>query len=574
MLKIIQNKFKTPDNSLFKLLISTECPVKFHFLPLEEFKMEDEIYVKMNARGKPLTGFENFKANFSSLFDIDRKSKLDNEWLDIFWKMELNDNKSSINIDNVDKKYFNFLKNVTLNFYAETENISKDFREDFDIYDCYKRVYSQDKTSLYELSKVLDSLQLYDDKKKYFADFLKDIPAYRERLRFYALSRFFVTQGNLNETNAVLYNRWMRVCRNLINNSPINDSDDFCIALRSVKQLSGKICNLYEHIINPESKIHGFLQKQWDEEKIKANLILNHNEKNWNEKICAIENHPHFDGQIGFILNFSTVGEDYDINQFSDYSNKLSRLFGDEHQDKNGCLFQRALLTRGDYLVNINYDRTFCTFNSNDNWRKVFNDNTKSAYLKALLDNLDVNNIEDGLKKMINDYPDDNSDWRSLFIKNEGIIEYCNNYRIAEWDNGKIVLARSSSVNWRKHAELYSLILYKTKLENRQFPPFTKTWYWETTGERAVLDNWDYKEHHFTIDILYDYIKKYYTFRFYDKNGNMTIPTEIQEIIEPLNFHKNKNDNSWTRQNCGETVEETTQEINNLTSKLSEINNS
>jgi hypothetical protein len=484
MLKIIQNKFKTPDKALFDRLINENSPVKFHFLPLEKFKMEDEIYVKMNARGKPLTEFENFKANFSILFDIDLKSKLDNEWLDIFWGLEKED-KASINIKKVDEKYFNFLKNITLNFYAETKDLSKDFREEFDIYDCYKEVYSQE--YLCELSKVLDSLHSDDDNKgnyfKYFIDFLKDAPSYKERLRFYALSRFFVTQGNLNDKNAEIYNKWMRVCKNLINNSYVYNPEDFCIALRSIKQFSENICNLYEYIVKPESKIHGFLQRQWEEEKIKTGLILNHNDKNWNEKICEIENHPYFDGQIGFILNFSKDGEDYDINSFSNYSCKLSELFGEKHQNKNGCLFQRALLTRGDYLVNINYDRTFCSFNSNDNWRKVFNDSTKSVYLKELLDIIDINNIEDDLKKMISAYPDDINDWKSLFIKNEGIIEYCNDYRIAEWGKGKIVLSRSPSVNWRTHAELYSYTLYKTELlKNKQFPPFTEIWYCDASN--------------------------------------------------------------------------------------------
>ncbi|MDR0762851.1 MAG: DUF262 domain-containing protein [Campylobacteraceae bacterium] len=588
MLKIIKDKFKTPDKDLFNLLIGADCPIKFHFLPLEKYKMEDEIYVKMNARGKPLTEFENIKANFSVLFDIESKPKLDNEWLDIFWKLELKEATSSINIEKVDKKYFNFLKNITLNFYVETKDIEKNLIEEFDIYDYYKEVYSPDTAYLCKLSKVLDALQSYDDKEKYFINFLVDAPTYEERLQFYALSLFFIAQGNLNDTNREIYNKWMRVCRNLINNYPINNPEIFYKAIRSIKKLSANICDLYEFIINPESEIQVFLRAQWKEEKIKANLILNHNGKNWNEKICEIENHPYFDGQIGFILNFSKDGEDYDIDRFSDYSCKLGELFGEKHQEKNDYQFQRALLACGNYLPNISSGQTFCTFNpslreKNDNWRKVFNDSAKSAYLKELLDTIDVNNIEDSLGKIINAYPDDNNDWRSLFIKNAGIIEYCNNYRIAKWDNGyKIVLSRSNANYWRRHAELYSYTLFKKELENKQFAPFTKTWYWDAADYEpcAVLDKWYYKNHHFAINILRDYNdtndsapdNKCYSFLFFDRNGNM-IPSEIQRIIESLDFRKNENDDRWKHQIYGKTFEEVTKEIINLTSKLSEISN-
>ena len=57
-------------------------------------KTADQLYVKMNARGKALTDFENYKADFiwnlqkedeNLAFDISQK--LDNSWNDIFWKV-------------------------------------------------------------------------------------------------------------------------------------------------------------------------------------------------------------------------------------------------------------------------------------------------------------------------------------------------------------------------------------------------------------------------------------------------------------------------------------------------------
>ena len=33
-------------------------------MDLKAYKLNDELYIKMNSRGKPLTKFENFKAKF------------------------------------------------------------------------------------------------------------------------------------------------------------------------------------------------------------------------------------------------------------------------------------------------------------------------------------------------------------------------------------------------------------------------------------------------------------------------------------------------------------------------------
>lgn len=69
----------------------------FSFIKLEDFGLDDELYIKMNARGAPLNDFENFKAEFEDFVgkkfkDVKDKDnnpmaeviaqKLDNEWLE------------------------------------------------------------------------------------------------------------------------------------------------------------------------------------------------------------------------------------------------------------------------------------------------------------------------------------------------------------------------------------------------------------------------------------------------------------------------------------------------------------
>lgn len=79
--------------------------LKFYILPLSNFGLTEDLYVKMNARGKQLTGFENFKAdlqhwikdNIASFhleeqeydgrrmpYDMFFINKMDNEWSQCF----------------------------------------------------------------------------------------------------------------------------------------------------------------------------------------------------------------------------------------------------------------------------------------------------------------------------------------------------------------------------------------------------------------------------------------------------------------------------------------------------------
>lgn len=109
-------------------LASDQAPIVFYHLPLKDFGLSDDLYIKMNARGKQLTSFENFKAdlvdyiteqsdsellgdeakkNWKSLLD-ERDGipiKMDTAWTDIFWKNKPQKNK-------IDEIYFAFLNRL------------------------------------------------------------------------------------------------------------------------------------------------------------------------------------------------------------------------------------------------------------------------------------------------------------------------------------------------------------------------------------------------------------------------------------------------------------------------------
>lgn len=89
-------------------LESDNAPIVFYYLPLKDFGLSDDLYIKMNGRGKPLTAFENLKAAIDNILpkelDYDFKeigdeangsnfkekwqSCIDGKWTDAFWDKE------------------------------------------------------------------------------------------------------------------------------------------------------------------------------------------------------------------------------------------------------------------------------------------------------------------------------------------------------------------------------------------------------------------------------------------------------------------------------------------------------
>lgn len=62
MLDDIQATFGNIEHLAEKLTDVGVEPLTFKFLDMQDLGMEDSLYIKLNARGKPLTEFENFKA--------------------------------------------------------------------------------------------------------------------------------------------------------------------------------------------------------------------------------------------------------------------------------------------------------------------------------------------------------------------------------------------------------------------------------------------------------------------------------------------------------------------------------
>lgn len=80
--------------SVWSRLVDTDEPaIAFHLLPIDDMPSGEELYIKMNSRGKPLTEFETFKARFERILAgalppeqfTEIVHKIDGAWTDVLW---------------------------------------------------------------------------------------------------------------------------------------------------------------------------------------------------------------------------------------------------------------------------------------------------------------------------------------------------------------------------------------------------------------------------------------------------------------------------------------------------------
>lgn len=119
MIEAIHERFANCDaQAAWNKLVSADKPaISFQLLPIDEMGSGDELYIKMNSRGKPLTAFENFKANFERTIswageDAARFDHLiDGPWSDILWRCRGSDDSDDI-VDDRLLRYFTFITDV------------------------------------------------------------------------------------------------------------------------------------------------------------------------------------------------------------------------------------------------------------------------------------------------------------------------------------------------------------------------------------------------------------------------------------------------------------------------------
>ncbi len=171
-----------------RLTSGCNCPITFHFVDMGEHKMSDETYVKMNARGKTLTPFENFKASLEQYLEEKSKTDLlnrwkgnydepkqiytgiDGIWLDLFWKVANQGKEGAKELpDTLIMSFFNrHFMNVWRCWYAkntktekERNSLNDEQKNEQDEYDAFnKRI--QEEMPLYPSKDNFVPFDIYE----------------------------------------------------------------------------------------------------------------------------------------------------------------------------------------------------------------------------------------------------------------------------------------------------------------------------------------------------------------------------------------------------------------------------
>jgi len=471
MLDAIHEKFKNSDDLFNKLICDDKPPITFDFLPLNDFNLSDELYIKINARGKPLTPFENFKSNFVELLNPETAIKLDNEWTDLFWSFKGDEKEDGYYY--IDDKFLNFFTNFTINLGINSDIllVKKDLK-DIDIMDVYQIILNAEDTnenlsSLINTLNKLSNINKQSIKIPYFEVFIekKDISNW-DRAKFHSLAMYLLKNKDI-DFESDKYKDWERVTKNIIDNFNIDSLKKFQDTLKLISTMSEKIDKLYEYLASDEflssdkqNMGHRSLEFQQKEEQLKAKFVIKDHDSKWKNAITNAESHEYLNGHIGFLIEISNN----DIEKFQQYFKKFSEIFV---EDKENFFLQRALLSKGDYLVGEISEwknRTFCSFETSqrakdDNWKQVFHDKNKRGFLKDLLDD------DSNLKKIIEDFKETNN-WRYGFIKNPEILKYCQQCQIRMASEHDILLLTKERTSGL-HAEYYTYSLF---LEIKKLP--------------------------------------------------------------------------------------------------------
>ena len=522
MLDAIHSRFHD-SKGFFSRLVDTEQPaITFQLLDLDNFGLSDDLYIKMNARGIPLTAFENFKARFKQVLEkqfhgetlkIENQDfsvaeyfvrRMDTKWADFFW---CHRDKNTNLYDDAVMNFFRAIALVTRN----ADSGSKTYPDEMSSLrnDWVKSTYSNfDKMKWLDrnLSKTLILLlNLWSSNGAEFANQLPSEKYFNEkslfknaitaptRLSFVEIVQFvayveFVRQHE-NNINSEAFQEWMRVIFNLSVNRPYDRLADVQGSIIGIFELVPFSGNILTHFATNEKPAKGFYEQQISEEKLKAELILA--DARWKDLIDQAEGHPYFRGQIEFLLEFSGVREMWmnsgdvdwkdDVhdslqNQFKIYLRKAKSMFNERGLvDLGRFRWRRALLSFGNYLLHAKSQNDSFLINSLTepaSWKRLLRGTGTAKIseprklLKQLWDYLDSDkDIGDQLDEII-DGATNLEPWRQQLVHIPDAIEYCEGRFIRFVPNDvykDVYLLKRSQMNG-KHAELFTYCLYHNQL--------------------------------------------------------------------------------------------------------------
>lgn len=494
----IELRFEKLKNSeIWSVIANSSCPFYFYKLDMEKVGLTDDLYIKMNSRGKPLTEFEYFKASFSEIIKDSKQRKrfeesIDGKWIDTVWHIilhsgSLTDNDDiALTVDNSFLNLFNFISSVISFKNDLTDQDENRYKNTLVSADLLRVIYSKIENQNF-LFDTLDAICEQEEKNQ---SFWNDLFYYNKDEFATSKTRLFFTHRETNllkrclfnfadfrgftlpeqilllaclthlKTPNKTFNYQIRIVRNLVVNSE-NELRETVL---------GNIFKEVEDFIskNDLKVLKTFKTDQIEEEKSKSDYIkqLNYDK----QSIQKLEDSDLLRGSIS-LFPFD--------NNFKNRADKFLEIFDEVDFIENFQTKINLLLTFGDYtqddglLTNIMTakHRNIRSFLTTPGFNKVqFKTKTQPTIL-ACLDYFITNKsvtISQPIENTLAAYKTKPKDWKYYFLKyssfreksNQGYFHWHSNSDYCIW---KMKERQFNGQNWDPF--LYELSKSNNKLE-------------------------------------------------------------------------------------------------------------
>ena len=474
-------------NKGLRLIYRTER-LQFYVLPLMDYKMSEELYIKMNARGLPLAAFDNFKSELTgamksapslsgtvSLPDgslVSHQERisihLDSKWIDLFWKPGITD--YDVHYMRFFSRFFAYrymldsglaaeqMQNTELPinvFYTQSED--KENRNEYLGFEAYQDALKGHSDYFEKIEKVLDTLHdsnnmlaihntlrpIWEPKRQgnFFID--ADVPFSQSLLVvFGAICDYIIELPTFDEK---LFRQWMRVVWNVVENTNIDSLAAATGPLRNLHHLLTQIAPATPVTISDFYRslagATGISRSNAVEEEIEKARCIAADQK-WLAELIDAEKHPYLKGAVGFFYDKSPA-----LDQFIHNRDLVKSMF-----DKDGIVpeyRERHLLIRA-IVSNIKVwdDRRpqyrlrdrYITENAETNKRLKLlllgNDDVRQMFVNVLLNSSNAVDVKRQLNQVIimnrmSIDTDPQNYWENKFVFTHNVL--CDDVKLYDW---------------------------------------------------------------------------------------------------------------------------------------------
>lgn len=366
-----KEEYKDKWDAYWELLCSEKCPITFFYKDMKDDDLpeSDSLYVKMNARGKRLTNFENFKAE---LFKVKRNNQalfsleyficpFENQWTnDIFWPYKNEEKK-------IDEIFFKFINRICRNNLLRSKKFKEDLKDKSKLWLQFEREEKLKDEYVFESIEAYDKEVLTENFVEDFTKMMnnistaakslsehkfnnilkapyefKFIPEYNngdissitipERVLMEGVACYFIH----NEYNEETFRDWMFFVRNLTYNSSADRYERIGGLLEKIYKWAKHSGDVITFLKDYKEEYKDIAAEQFQEEVEKAKMIskLRAGESSFDFKekdIRDAETDLPTNGAIRYL--FTDSDKNIDWNLFETKSENAKKLFLKENED-------------------------------------------------------------------------------------------------------------------------------------------------------------------------------------------------------------------------------------------------